>query len=77
MRPDITIKHNEAWLTTPRFTAYYGPLNIDENTQEWMCVITKNGKEVFSATNSELLDVAFGEGPSDMLLAGLALYLSR
>ena len=77
MKPDITVKHNEAWVDSSKVTAYYGPMNIDENTQEWLCVIKKNGKQVFSASNSQLLDVACGESPESMLLAGIALYLSR
>lgn len=77
MRPDIVIKYNEAWIESPRFSVYYGPKNIDENTQEWLCIIKKNDKEVARYTNSQLLDIACGDGPSDMLIAGLSLYLGK
>jgi hypothetical protein len=57
--------------------AYYGPNETDPDTFEWCMVVRKNGKEVFRRTNSELLAIAAGESPMDMLLSGLAIYLNK
>lgn len=77
MRPDIFDTNKSAGFNTTKLQVYYGPKATDPETGEWQFTITKNGKEVFSLLNSELLLVANGEGPKDMLIAGLALYLAR
>jgi hypothetical protein len=77
MKPDISYSHNSAEIITPRFRVYYGSDITDPKTEEWMLVIWKNEKEVARYSNSELLNVAYGERPSDLLLAGLALYLGK
>jgi len=77
MKPNITISRDSAYIDSPKLTAYYGNQKTDKETEEWLFIVTKNGKEVFSATNSELLEVSFGEGPKDLLIAGLAMYLTR
>lgn len=77
MRPDIFDTNKSAGFNTTKLKVYYGPDATDPETGEWQFTITKNGKEVFSLLNSELLLVANGEGPKDMLIAGLALYLAR
>ena len=77
MRPTVYSAGDYAGFETPRFRAYYGYEQIDEQSEEWCMVVWKNGKEVFRKTNSELLDVACGDSPVDMLLAGLCLYLCK
>jgi hypothetical protein len=74
MKPNITVTRDSASIEHPKFTAYYGPSHVDQDTNEWKFVVYKNGKEVFSRTNSELLEISFGEGPKDLLIAGIALY---
>jgi hypothetical protein len=73
--PYIATSRTSAEIITPKFTFYYGERFTDQRG-EWMFVVIKNNKEVFSKSNSELLSVASGEGPVDMLLAGIALYHS-
>jgi hypothetical protein len=77
MRPNIYDTRNEAGFDSPKFSVYYGGKEIDQDTEEWAFVIKKNGKEVFRVPNSELLQCANGESPTDMLIAGLALYLCK
>lgn len=77
MRPDIFDTNKSAGFNTPKLKVYYGQDSTDPETGEWQFTVTKNGKEVFSILNSELLTVANGEGPKDMLIAGLALYLAK
>lgn len=76
-RPDVYSASDYAGIETPRFKAYYGYEETDPTTDEWCFVVWKNGKEVFRERNTRLLQIANGEGPVDMLLAGLALYLSK
>jgi hypothetical protein len=76
-KPDISYSRNCAEMYTGRYKIYYGADITDPKTGDWMLVIWKNDKQVFSATNSELLAVAYGERPSDLMLAGLALYLAK
>lgn len=81
MKPNIYISGDYAGFETPKIKAYYGYEEIDPRSEEWCMVIyqkrTNGMKEVFRKTNSELLDVACGDSPEAMLLAGLALYLSK
>lgn len=76
MKPLIYSASDYASIDTGKFKAYYGYEEVGQ-TEEWNFVVWKNGKEVFRKTNSELLDIACGEGPLDMLVAGLALYLGK
>lgn len=77
MKPDISYSRNSAELLTPKFRVYYGEDQVDPKTEEWQLVIWKNDKEVARYNNSELLNVAYGERPSDLLLAGIALFWSK
>lgn len=77
MKPDISYTRNSAEINTPKFKVYYGENQTDPKTEEWQLVIWKNDKEVARYSNSELLNTAYGEKPSDLLLAGLAMYLAR
>lgn len=78
MRPHIYSANREVLIeAAPRFRAYYGEEQIDELTGDYCFVVWKNGKEVFRRTNTDLLDVACGESPEAMLIAGMALYLAR
>lgn len=77
MRPDIYSASDYAGFETGAYKAYYGYEETDPTTDEWCFVLYKRGKEVFRARNTELLMVAAGEGPSDMLIAGLALYFRK
>lgn len=76
-RPDVYAASDYAGIETPKFRAYYGYAETCPHTDEWCFVVWKGGKEVFRARNTELLNVASGEGPKDMLIAGLALYLAK
>jgi hypothetical protein len=60
-----------------KVSVYYGPNEIDPSTGEYCFVVLKSGKEVFRRTNSQLLDIAGGDSPEAMLIAGLALYLNK
>ena len=77
MKPYIYTASRECLIETPRFKAYYGPSEIDDITGDHCFVVWKCGKEVFRKTNAELLDVACGESPKDVFIAGIALYLSK
>jgi hypothetical protein len=77
MKPDISYSRYSAEIKSGKFKVYYGCDQVDPKTGEWNMVIWKNDKEVARFTNSELLAVAYGERPSDLMLAGLALYLGR
>lgn len=57
--------------------AYYGYEVTDPDTEEWCFVVRKSGKEIFRKTNSQLLEIAGGESPLDMLCAGLALFVNK
>lgn len=75
MIPSIYDSRNEAGFNKDRIAVYYGYKVVDPDTDEWCFVVNKNGKEVFRATNSELLGIANGDSPKDMLIAGLTLYM--
>lgn len=60
-----------------KWSVYYGKDEIDPITQDWCFVMKKNGKEVFRATNEQLLAICPEESPLGMLVAGLSLYMSR
>lgn len=77
MMPNNYIGRDFASFDSGKIKVYYGPDFIDEETEEFCCVVFKNNKEVFRRTNSELLNVAAGESPEAMLIAGLSLYLAR
>lgn len=81
MRPDIEYGRSHASMDTDKIRCYYGEDETDPLTSDWCFVVWKKGisgeKEVFRATNEQLLNVAYGERVSDMLIAGLSLYLSR
>lgn len=74
-KPFITTSRNSSTLITGKYEFNYSPDRTDELTGDWLLIVKKNGKEVASYTNSELLEVANGEGPVDLLLAGVGLYL--
>ena len=77
MRPYILSGNREVLIDTPKVKMYYGERETDPLTGDYCFVVYKNGKEVFRKTNSELLDVACGESPEAMLIAGLSLFLSK
>lgn len=81
MIPDIDYGLDYASMETDKIRCYYGSKERDPLTSDWCFVVWKKSiggeKEVFRATNEQLLNVAYGERVSDMLIAGLALYLSR
>lgn len=74
MKPIIYNGRNFCSIITAKYTAYYGKDEVDPITQDWCMTVKKNDKEVFRASNELLLEVAAGESPVDMLVAGLALY---
>lgn len=76
MKPTVYSGRHYSEILSGKYKAYYGENKTDETSGEWVFYLEKNGKEVFRATNSELLEVSGGEGPKDMLIAGIALYLS-
>lgn len=77
MIPNVYSAGDYAGFDSPKIRAYYGYEQVDEQTEEWCFCVWKNGKEVFRKTNSELLNVACGESPEAMLIAGLSLFLSK
>lgn len=81
MKPYISNGSDYAMFETQKWKAYYGSGEIDPVSEEWLFVLVQrkpNGleKEVARYTNSQLLEVSNGEGPKDLLIAGLALYFS-
>jgi hypothetical protein len=82
MKPNIYTSTNYASFDTPRWRAYYGHEETDPMTGDWLFLLIQkkpNGleKEVCRYTNTELLEVANGSGPTDMLLAGLSMYFMK
>lgn len=77
MKPTVYSGSNYAHIEGYKMSFYYGPDEIDEETGEWLFVARKNGKPAMLIPTSQLLEVAGGDGPKDMLLAGIALYLNR
>jgi len=81
MKPVIYDHSTYSSILGGKLSAYYGQDETDERTGDWCAVIWKEGlngkKEVFRATNTELLEVASGNKPLDMLVAALALYLNK
>ncbi len=81
MKPIVYKSNTSASINSGKLSVYYGPNEIDPNTEEWAGVVWKNSlgqqKEVFRANNSALLEISAGESPTDMLIATLALYLSK
>jgi hypothetical protein len=60
-----------------KWSAYYGSEETDPTTGDWQFVLKKDGKEVFRASNEQLLAMCPEESPLGMCFAGMALYLSR
>lgn len=81
MKPIVYNGRDHASIQSGKMSAYYGSEQTDPNTGDWCAVIWKNSiggqKEVARYTTEQLLDVAGGESPKDMLLAGIALYFSK
>lgn len=75
MRPYISYSSRSAEIEKANLSVYYGENEIDERSGDYCFVIRKNGKEVFRKTNTELLEIANGEGLKDLLIAGLIAYL--
>lgn len=76
MIPNIYIASDHVLLETLKFKAYYGHELVDYDGQ-WCFAVWKNGKEVFWKSNSELLEVACGESPEALFIAGLGMYLCK
>lgn len=77
MKPNIYSTGDYCGFESGKVKVYYGHEQIDGTTEEWCFVVWKNGKEVARYTNSQLLDIACGDSPKAMLIAGLALYLGK
>lgn len=75
MRPYISYTTRSAEIEKANISVYYGEKETDERSGDYCMVIRKNGKEVFRKTNSELLEIANGEGLKDLIIAGLIAYL--
>jgi len=82
MKPIIYTANDYASIDTGKISVYYGEREADPVSGEWSFVVWKNNpnglqKEVLRVSNSQLLDIASGEGPKDMLIAGLSLWLAK
>lgn len=75
MIPYISYSNRSVLIEKDKYTIYYGEDETDELTGDYCMVIRKAGKEVFRRTNSELLSIANGESPQDLVIAGLVAYL--
>ena len=73
----VDIRSDYAILVTPKYEIYYGYEQTDPISGDWLCVIKKNGKEVFRVPNSLLTPHCEGGGPGEMLLVGLGMYLGK
>jgi len=69
----IFSSHNTVVAENSKIRLYYGPSEFEE----FMFTVSKNGKVVFSLSNSQLLDISDGEKPKDVFLAGVVAYLGR
>lgn len=77
MKPYIAYTNRSAEIENGKYRVYYGENETDPRTHDYCMVIWKNDKEVFRKTNEQLLEIANGEGLKDLIIAGLALYLSK
>lgn len=82
MKPNIYTSGDYSGFETSKYRVYYGYEEADLLTEEWCGVVylkKSSGleKEVFRANNSKLLEHACGDSPEAMLIATLALYLSK
>jgi hypothetical protein len=75
MKVYISYSNRSVDIETGRLQIYYGEKEIDERSGDYCFVIRKGDKEVFRKTNTELLDIANGEGVKDLIIAGLVSYL--
>ena len=75
MKPYINYTNRSAEIEKANISVYYGENEIDERSGDYCFVIRKNGKEIFRRTNTQLLDVANGEGLKDLLIAGFTEYI--
>ncbi len=82
MKPLIYSANRTSGFETSKYVVKYGEDETDPMTGDWCGVVYQkrtNGlvKEVFRATNTVLLEYACGDSPDAMLIATLALFLSK
>lgn len=77
MRPEISYFNRSIEIDYNKYEIYYGENELDEYTGDYCLTIKKNGKEVYRKSNAELLDIANGESPLDLVLAGMVQYFCR
>lgn len=77
MKPYTYSAGDYAGFESGKLRCYYGYEQIDQLTEDWCFVVWKNDREVFRVPNHQLVDIAPGGSPLDMLVAGLALYLGK
>ncbi len=68
---------DNAGFTAGRWEGYYGSDEVDPITQDWCFILKRDGREVFRATNEQLLNHCPEESPLGLLVAGFALYMSK
>lgn len=59
-----------------KYNFYYGSECVDPKTGDWLFVVSKNDKEVFTATNEQLLNYCPEPTPIGMLVAGMTMYMA-
>jgi hypothetical protein len=74
---NITYQRTAIEIENGKWTVSYGEKHADYFSGEWKMIIYKNGEEKAFYTNSELLDMAQGERPVDLVLAGMAKYFMK
>jgi hypothetical protein len=77
MRLQCFSSSDYAGFESGKWDAYYGCEETDPDTGDWCFVLKKDGREVFRASNEQLLAICPEESPLGMLTAGLALYMTR
>jgi hypothetical protein len=74
-KPYISYTNRSVDIASGKMRVYYGENELDVLSGDYCMVIWKGDKEVFRKTNTELLDIANGEGLKDIIIAGLVSYL--
>ena len=75
MTPQVYVSSRHASFSG-KVSGYYGQ-DPKEESDEWVGIIYKNGKEVFRRSNSQLLETAGIDSPEGCLMSLLVLYLNN
>ena len=74
-KPYIFYSNRSALIETGKHSIYYGEDEIDPISGDYCLVVRRGEKEIARYTNSQLLEMANGEGMKDLVIAGLVIML--